>query len=93
LVDLINSISEAQMAILQLANSTKGNLEVSKLPLVFESLTVVSCQLFCADLVAKGLLVDKGVNHFDSGAMERLGSSPLNQWLLEKIADLDITET
>lgn len=92
-VDLINSISEPQMAILLEANSTEGYIQVSKLPLAFESLTEVSSQLFCADLVSKGLLVDKGVNHLGGGAMELLSSTALNKWFLEKINTLDGSKT
>ncbi|HCE1777888.1 TPA: hypothetical protein NGS17_004542 [Vibrio parahaemolyticus] len=92
-VELINSISEPQMAILLAANSTEGYIQVSKLPLAFESLTEISSQLYCADLVSKGLLVDKGVSHLDGGAIELLSSSALNKWLLEKINVLDSFET
>lgn len=91
-VELINSISEPQMKILLMANSTKGYISVSKLPSIFESFTEVSSQLFCADLVAKGLLFDKGVSYLDGGAMELLASSSLNSWLLEKINSLDSDE-
>ena len=87
-LNLINDLSDIHIAILIKTKNVKGSILVKKLPLVFSTLTEVSSQLFCSELVARGLLKDEGVSHLDCGAMEMLSSTSLNSWFLDKIEGL-----
>lgn len=87
-LNLINHLSDVHIAILIKAKNDKGKFLVRKLPQEFSVLTDVSTQLFCSDLVARGLLKDEGISHLDCGAMEMLSSTLLNSWFLDKIDGL-----
>ncbi|MCE0494654.1 hypothetical protein [Vibrio salinus] len=92
-LNLVNELSDIQMEILKIAHQSNGYILVEKIPTVLTSLTKSSSMLFCADLVSKGLLKDQGVSHFDTGAIEMLSSTELNDWFLKRVRSLSSTET
>ncbi|ELA7922233.1 hypothetical protein Q4905_004618 [Vibrio alginolyticus] len=92
-LNLVNDLSDIQVEILKIAHQSNGYILVENLPLVLPSLTKSSSMLFCAELVSKGLLKDKGVSHLDSGAIEMLSSTELNDWFLKRLRNLGSADT
>ena len=90
---LVNELSDIQVEILKIAHQSEGFILVEKLPLILPSLTKSSSMLFCAELVSKGLLKDQGVSHLDTGAIEMLSSTELNDWFLKRLRNLGNAET
>lgn len=54
----------------------------------FQNYSVVALQLFCSELLSRGLLSDIGVGrHLDVGAMEYLNVTQLGKWFIDVVSD------
>jgi len=71
------------LTLTQQANGVKGGTGPLSLVASLPQHSEAALRMACAELVSKGLLLDEGVGHLDTEAMEYFVETNLSEWLLK----------